>query len=53
MTKLSDLGPPIPGKLYGREEIEEQLHFYNCPECGQRVDQRDMRQILWHERPGS
>ncbi|TPJ12924.1 hypothetical protein FJW04_21955 [Mesorhizobium sp. B2-7-3] len=52
MTKLSDLGPPIPGKLHGGRHIEEHLHFYKCPHCGQRVDQRDLRQVFWHERPG-
>lgn len=51
MTKLSDLGPPIPGKLHG-EDIPEEQHFYNCPNCGQRVDQRDLRQVFWHEVPG-
>ncbi|TPI27701.1 hypothetical protein FJW08_23605 [Mesorhizobium sp. B3-2-1] len=52
MTKLSDLGPPIPGKLHGGRQIDEHLHFYNCPACGQPVDQRDLRQVFWHERPG-
>lgn len=46
MTKLSDLGPPVPGKLHGGQHIEEHLHFYNCPHCGQRVDQRDLRQVF-------
>ncbi|WP_281410969.1 hypothetical protein [Mesorhizobium sp. NZP2077] len=34
--------------------IREKGHFYNCPNCGQKVDQRDLRQILGHEeqRPG-
>lgn len=41
MTKLSDLGPPIPGKLHGGDLIREEGYFYNCPNCGQRVDQRD------------
>ena len=52
MTKLSDLGPPIPGKLHGGDLIREEGHFYNCPNCGQRVDQRDLRQVMWHEGPG-
>ncbi|KAA3452357.1 hypothetical protein C7I87_02370 [Mesorhizobium sp. SARCC-RB16n] len=52
MTKLSDLGPPIPGKVHGPELAKEQDHFYNCPECGQPVDQRDFRQVFWHEEPG-
>ena len=52
MTKLSDLGPPIPGKLHGGRDIPEEQHFYPCPYCGQKVDQRDLRQVLWHEGPG-
>ncbi|ESY62258.1 hypothetical protein X742_33720 [Mesorhizobium sp. LNHC232B00] len=52
MTKLSDLGPPIPGKLHGGADIPEHQHFYPCPYCGQKVDQRDLRQVFWHETPG-
>ncbi|TRC98351.1 hypothetical protein FJV76_13690 [Mesorhizobium sp. WSM4303] len=52
MTKLPDLGPPIPGKLHGGDLIREDDHFYNCPSCGQRVDQRDLRQVFYHETPG-
>jgi hypothetical protein len=52
MTKLSDLGPPIPGKLYGGDLVREEGHFYNCPSFGQKVDQRDSRQVFWHEEPG-
>jgi hypothetical protein len=52
MTKLSDLGPPIPGRLHGGEVIIEKEHFYVCPNCGQRLDQRDLRQVFWHEEPG-
>jgi hypothetical protein len=51
MTKLSDLGPPIPGKLHGRELVNDFGHFYNCPICDQAVDQRDLRQVFWHEDP--
>ena len=52
MTKLSDLGPPIPGKRHGPEPVDERDHFYNCPHCGQLVDQRDARQVFYHEAPG-
>ncbi|MGX5830166.1 hypothetical protein [Mesorhizobium sp. 43Arga] len=52
MTKLSCLGPPIPGKLHGGDLIREHGHFYNSPYCGQKVDQRDLRQVFWHEEPG-
>lgn len=52
MTKLSDLGPPIPGKRRGAEPADERDHYYNCPNCGQPVDQRDARQVFYHEGPG-
>ena len=52
MTKLSDLVPRIPGQLHGGVLIREEGHFYNCPNCGQKVDQRDLRQVFWHEEPG-
>jgi hypothetical protein len=52
MTKLSDLGRPIPGKLHGGEPEREEDNFYPCPYCGQMVDQRDLRQVMWHEGPG-
>jgi len=52
MTKLSDLGPPIPDKLHGGNDIPEERHFYACPNCGQPVDQRDLRQVFYHEEPG-
>ncbi|RWE31082.1 MAG: hypothetical protein EOS78_26865 [Mesorhizobium sp.] len=51
-TRLSDLGSPIPGKAHSAAFIREEDHFYNCPTCGQSVDQRDLRQIMWHEEPG-
>ncbi|RWC28397.1 MAG: hypothetical protein EOS27_18705 [Mesorhizobium sp.] len=51
MTFL-DLGPPIPCKRRGAEPTDEQDHFYNCPNCGQLVDQRDARQVFYHEGPG-
>ena len=52
MTKLSDLGPPIPGKRHASDPAPEVDHFYPCPICGQMVDQRDLRQVFWHEEPG-
>ncbi|RVA11635.1 hypothetical protein EN932_15255 [Mesorhizobium sp. M7A.F.Ca.US.002.01.1.1] len=51
MTKLSDLGPSIPGKQHGGEPADEDHNFYTCPTCGQQVDMRDLRQVIWHERP--
>ncbi|RWH61334.1 MAG: hypothetical protein EOQ83_21580 [Mesorhizobium sp.] len=52
MTKLSDLGPPIRSKRHTGEPPEELDHFYTCPSCGQSVDKRDLRQVIWHEQPG-
>ncbi|OBQ72411.1 hypothetical protein [Mesorhizobium loti] len=52
MTKLSDLGPPIPCKLHGGKPEREEDNFYSCPYCGQIVDQRVLRQVMWHEGPG-
>ncbi|MBZ9909210.1 hypothetical protein LB557_24680 [Mesorhizobium sp. BR115XR7A] len=49
MTKPSDLGPPIKGKPH--EPSDEDDHFYKCKICGQPVDMRDLRQVMWHEQP--
>ncbi|MBZ9851230.1 hypothetical protein LB565_24895 [Mesorhizobium sp. CA14] len=49
MTRLSDLGPPITGKPHGGEPAREIDHFYFCRTCGQAVDKRDLRQVIWHE----
>ncbi|SFP86574.1 hypothetical protein SAMN03159463_05022 [Mesorhizobium sp. NFR06] len=48
MTKLSDLGPPIIGRLRGKQPDDERDHFHRCPVCGQAVDRPDLR---WHEQP--
>ncbi|RUV28612.1 hypothetical protein EOA86_19075, partial [Mesorhizobium sp. M5C.F.Ca.IN.020.32.2.1] len=26
-------------------------HFYICPICAQPVDMRDLRQVIWHDKP--
>ncbi|TGQ32783.1 hypothetical protein EN859_027955 [Mesorhizobium sp. M00.F.Ca.ET.216.01.1.1] len=52
MTKLSQLGPPITGRRHSGEHFIEQGHFHTCPTCGQPVDRRDLRQVIWHEQPG-
>lgn len=52
MTKLSDLGPPIMGKRHDGKPLREADHFYACRSCGQVVDKRDLRQVIWHEQPG-
>ncbi|MEI9416353.1 hypothetical protein [Mesorhizobium sp. Cs1321R2N1] len=51
-SEHSDVGPPIHGKVHGPELTNEGDHFYNCPACGQPVDQRDLGQVFWHEVPG-
>lgn len=51
MTKLSDLGPFFPAKRLRAEPADERDHLYNCPSCGQLVDQRDPRQVFYHEGP--
>lgn len=52
MTKLSDLGPPITGTRHGGPDKDERELFYECSSCGQLVDARDLRQLIWHEQPG-
>jgi hypothetical protein len=49
MTKLSDLGPPIIGKRRGVQPTSESDQFHPCPVCGQAVDWRHLRQVIWHE----
>ena len=53
MTKLSDLGPPIIGKMTHRKDRpDDENHFHKCGACGQTFDLRDLRQVIWHEKPG-
>ncbi|MEI9416486.1 hypothetical protein [Mesorhizobium sp. Cs1321R2N1] len=47
MIKLSDLGPFEP-HLNGKIADHESEYFYRCPQCGQMVDERDARQVVWH-----
>ncbi|PBB98333.1 hypothetical protein CK224_09610 [Mesorhizobium sp. WSM3862] len=51
MTRISDLGPPIVGNRVGGELAAEVDHFHLCPLCGQAIDLRDLRQVIWHQRP--
>lgn len=51
LTKLSGLDLPIPGKLQDPLPADKAVHFYPCPNCGPQVDQRDLRQVFWHEGP--
>ncbi|ARP64357.1 hypothetical protein A9K65_013940 [Mesorhizobium sp. WSM1497] len=48
MTRIADLGPPKPGKPH---EPNGHDRFHECPLCGQQVDRRDFRQVMWHEQP--
>ncbi|TIV96813.1 MAG: hypothetical protein E5V85_16715 [Mesorhizobium sp.] len=41
----------IVGKRHGDEPPTEAHHFHLCPTCGQAVDRRDLRQVIWHQRP--
>ncbi|RUV86909.1 hypothetical protein EOA60_14065 [Mesorhizobium sp. M1A.F.Ca.IN.020.06.1.1] len=52
MTKLADI-PPLSGKGHrvGGDPADKSEHFYTCKVCGQRVDKRDLRQVVWHEVP--
>jgi hypothetical protein len=49
MTKLSDLGPAIRGSA--GDPDNEQDNFFICVACGQLIDTRDLRQVMWHEKP--
>lgn len=51
MTKLSDLGPPIIGRRHSEPAKHGREHFRPCPSCGQAVDWRDLRQVIWHQQP--
>jgi len=30
-------------------DAEEKLHFYECTECGEMVDKRQLDEVLFHE----
>lgn len=49
MTNLSQLGPPITGKLHSEEVEHESDHFYLGSTGGK--DARDLRQVIWHDQP--
>ncbi|RWD81333.1 hypothetical protein [Mesorhizobium sp.] len=51
MTKLFDLGPPITGRRRGDSPKNGSDDFYICPICAQPVDIRDLRQVIWHDKP--
>jgi hypothetical protein len=29
--------------------LGEKEHFYRCPECGQFIDKRELREVIFHE----
>jgi hypothetical protein len=50
--KLSDL-PPIQGSVRVLPSHREPEDFLEtCPCCGQTIDLRDLRELLWHATPG-
>ncbi|TPL40716.1 hypothetical protein FJ957_26150 [Mesorhizobium sp. B2-4-6] len=49
MVKLSDLGPRHAVTVHPQPSAKNDSDFYRCETCGQMVDCRDMRQVLWHE----
>ncbi|RTM07518.1 MAG: hypothetical protein EKK31_11220 [Hyphomicrobiales bacterium] len=49
--KISELGPRIVGRHHCGEPMGRPDHFLLCPACGQAIDLRDLRQVIWHQRP--
>ncbi|WP_192255761.1 DUF6894 family protein [Mesorhizobium caraganae] len=47
LTKIFDVGP---SNHHGPKSNGDD-RFYVCSVCGQEVDQRDIRQVLWHAQP--
>jgi len=41
----------MPGMPHGKGKENGQDYFYSCATCGQKVDMRDFRQVMWHEKP--
>jgi hypothetical protein len=37
--------------VFGDPRKNEGDHFYICPICAQPVDMRDLRQVIWHDKP--
>jgi hypothetical protein len=40
------------GERVGGPPPDEREHFYQCPECDQAIDKRDLGQVLYHATPG-
>lgn len=49
MTRLSELGPPKGVTVHRQPGSKEDSDFYRCETCGQVVDCKDIRQIMWHQ----
>jgi predicted RNA-binding Zn-ribbon protein involved in translation (DUF1610 family) len=41
-------GPRMTADEYEKLPPEEQEHVYRCPECGQFVDKRELRDVIFH-----
>ncbi|MBZ9859714.1 hypothetical protein [Mesorhizobium sp. CA12] len=52
MTKLSELGPTFSFTTHDQPGAPPTPDTYRCETCGQIVDRRDLRQVMWHEQPG-
>ncbi|TPI74958.1 hypothetical protein FJ423_23160 [Mesorhizobium sp. B2-8-9] len=51
MTKLSDLGRPFAFTAHDQPSAPATPDTYRCETCGQIVDRRDLRQVIWHVQP--
>ncbi|TJV06496.1 MAG: hypothetical protein E5Y12_04670 [Mesorhizobium sp.] len=49
---LSECAPPIASHRHEGDPADDQENFYTCLACGQQVDMRDLRQVVWHAKPG-
>lgn len=45
-------GSDIKGEYIGPPPKDESEHFEVCPQCGQAVDARDLKEVLRHLQPG-
>ncbi|MBZ9822365.1 hypothetical protein [Mesorhizobium sp. CA4] len=52
MTKLSELGPQHAVTVHIPPDARNDSDFYRCETCGQIVDLKDMRQVMWHQLQG-
>jgi hypothetical protein len=49
MTRLSELGPPRGVTAHRPPGSIRSSDFYCCNTCGQAVDCKDIRQVIWHQ----